>query len=209
MLNENVRLKQYVIQQYLFPLLGKKYNKYILAWYLICLDNWKKQTHTHTTLCMNHYFKIILSKLILNHTFCQISLKIVYNTLRILLIKMKSCILRELPFKLKGGGERGGALWFFLGNYFFCQQIWWNKNNSASEMSRTNILLALCALKNIIFVKKYSAALRSEKNIDNEKTIPPSPLQVKWMLPYNACIENHPNIICNCITYYSILEFIR
>ena len=60
----------------------------------------------------------------------------------------------------------------FRGIKFSVGKFDWKKN-SVSEMDR-NILLALCALKNIVFVRKkimsrqivaifFSAALRSEK----------------------------------------------
>ena len=65
-------------------------------------------------------------------------------------------------------------------------------------MGRRNILLALCALKNIVFVveiiimlqqliaKNISAALRSEKKyFDSEKTIaPPSSLRSSHLTSY-------------------------
>ena len=60
--------------------------------------------------------------------------------------------LREHPFNLEGAGW----LWVFLG-----------KKMSVSEMAEQNILLALCASKNILFLytKNNVATTCREKNI--------------------------------------------
>ena len=55
----------------------------------------------------------------------------------------------ENPFTLKGGG----GLWFFLGKKNSVGKFDWKKN-SVSEMGRKKILLALCDLKNFVFVGK-------------------------------------------------------
>ena len=56
--------------------------------------------------------------------------------------------LREHAFNLKVGGAM-----VFLGKQISVGKFDWKKI-SVSEMGRKNILLALCALKNIVFVEK-------------------------------------------------------
>ena len=57
--------------------------------------------------------------------------------------------IREQPFNLKGGG----GLCFFWEKKNSVGKFDWKKN-SVSEMGRKNILLALCALKMIVFIEK-------------------------------------------------------
>ena len=81
--------------------------------------------------------------------------------------------IREHPFNLKGGGE----LCFFRKKIVLSANFIEKKFLSV-KWAEKNILLALCALKNIVFVeknnvakKKNTAALPSEKKyFDSEKT---------------------------------------
>ena len=71
----------------------------------------------------------------------------IFQKIRIVPMKIR---IWEHPFKLKGGG---GWLWFFLGKKISVRKFDWKKM-SVSEMGRKNILLALCALKMIVFVEE-------------------------------------------------------
>ena len=57
---------------------------------------------------------------------------------------------REHPFNLK----RGGGGYGFFGRKQFLSANLIEKKNYVSEMGRKNILLPLCALKNIVFAEK-------------------------------------------------------
>ena len=58
---------------------------------------------------------------------------------------------REHPFNLKGGGG-GGAMVFMGEKYSVCKFAF--KKILTLKWAEKNILLALCALKNIVFVEK-------------------------------------------------------
>ena len=53
------------------------------------------------------------------------------------------------------GGWGGGGLWFFWGKKFMSTNLIEKKNLSV-KWTEKKILLALCALKNIVFVEKKS-----------------------------------------------------
>ena len=63
-----------------------------------------------------------------------------------ILVQSPVVLVREHPFNLKGAIV-------FLGYKFSVGKFDWNKMY-VSEMGRKNILFALCALKNIVFVEK-------------------------------------------------------
>ena len=77
---------------------------------------------------------------------------------------------------LTGTGGEGGGLWFFWEKKMSANLI--EKKNSVCEMGskKYSVSTLICALRNIAFVEKKSAALRSEKNIlTPKKTISTPP----------------------------------
>ena len=61
--------------------------------------------------------------------------------------------VREHPFNLNG---------FFWGT-FFCLQIWLKNKFLSLKSAEKNIMLALCALKNIVFVENKECQLSRKK----------------------------------------------
>ena len=74
-------------------------------------------------------------------------------------------------------------LWVFLGKNFLSANLIENKFLYL-KWAEKNILLALCALKNIVFVEQNNvattcpAAKRKKNNLTPKKTIAPSPFKL-------------------------------